>query len=60
MPKVKDGASKKKVRTSVSLAPDDYAEIERIAEQNRVSISWVVREAVEEYLDKRGPLFRRK
>jgi len=45
-------------RASVSLPAEDYAEIERIAEQNRVSIAWVIREAVSSYLAERSPLFR--
>ncbi len=45
-------------RASVSLPVEDYAEIERIAQQNRVSIAWVIREAVTQYLAERSPLFR--
>ena len=38
------------VRTTVSIPKSDYGEIERIARDKRVSVAWVVREAVAEYL----------
>ena len=44
------------VRASVSFPEDQYAELERIAQQQRVSIAWVVREAVQTYLVGRWPL----
>ena len=48
------------VRASVSFDQDEYAELKEIAEKNRVSIAWVVREAVANYLSDRKPLFGRK
>ena len=44
------------VRASVSFPEDQYAELERIALQQRVSLAWVVREAVQTYLVTRWPL----
>jgi len=44
------------VRASVSFPEDQYAEIERIAREQRVSLAWVVREAVQTYLVQRWPL----
>lgn len=44
------------VRASVSFPEDQYAELERIALDQRVSLAWVVREAVQSYLVKRWPL----
>lgn len=44
------------VRASVSFPEDQYAELERIALAQRVSLSWVVREAVQTYLVTRKPL----
>ncbi len=38
------------VRASVSFPEDQYAELERIALEQRVSLAWVVREAVQIYL----------
>lgn len=44
------------VRASVSLPEDQYAELELIARQHRVSLAWVVREAVQTYLVARQSL----
>lgn len=45
------------VRASVSFPEDQYAELERIAQEQRVSLAWVVRDAVQTYLVQRSPLF---
>ena len=47
------------VRVSVSFDPGDYADIKNIARNGRVSVAWVVREAVTRYLDSRTPLLPR-
>lgn len=44
------------VRASVSFPEDQYAELERIALDQRVSLAWVVRDAVQTYLVKRSLL----
>ncbi|MSR55906.1 MAG: CopG family transcriptional regulator [Gemmataceae bacterium] len=49
---------RKSVRTTVSIPTDDYAELERIASGKKVSVAWVVRDAVERYLNAEAPLFR--
>ena len=48
--------SRKKVRASVSFDAERYAELGRIAKDKKVSVAWVVREAVEEYLSNQWPL----
>lgn len=48
-----------KQRVSISLDPADHAELKRIAARQRVSLAWVVREAVRDYIDQRAPLFRK-
>lgn len=45
-------------RASFSLKSRDYDDIARIAAQKKVSIAWVIREAVEKYLEERSPLFK--
>lgn len=40
----------KTVRASISFPADIYAELERIAEANKVSLAWVVRQAAEKYV----------
>lgn len=40
------------VRASVSFPKVDYSKIEKMASDKRVSVAWVVREAVIEYLKK--------
>jgi hypothetical protein len=47
-------------RASVSLASADYEQIARIASQKKVSIAWVIREAVEVYLESKAPLLSTK
>jgi metal-responsive CopG/Arc/MetJ family transcriptional regulator len=40
------------VRASVSFPHNDYKKVEKIAADKHVSVAWVVREAVIEYLKK--------
>ena len=44
------------IRASVSFPEDQYLELERIADQQRVSLAWVVREAVQTYLVNQSPI----
>lgn len=53
-------AAKEGTRASVTFPADLYAELERIAEEKRVSVAWVVRDAVEKYVEAQYPLFRRQ
>lgn len=48
------------VRVSVTFDCRDYDELQAIAQEKRVSVSWVVRDAVGSYLGERSPLFRRE
>ena len=45
------------VRLSVTLPADDYRELKRLSERNRVSVAWLVRNAVTEHLEAQAPLF---
>lgn len=42
----------KTVRTTVSLPSDQYEKLQALAEANGLSVAWVVRQAVGEFLDK--------
>ncbi len=44
-------------RASVTFPPEVYKIIEDLAKQNKVSIAWVVRDAVEKYVADKWPLF---
>jgi predicted house-cleaning NTP pyrophosphatase (Maf/HAM1 superfamily) len=56
MAKKADG-SQRSVRSTVSIPEDQYIQLQRIAEKKRVSLAWVVREAIEQYLIAESPLF---
>lgn len=53
-------ATREGTRASVSFPAELYSEIERIAEEKKVSVAWVVRDAVEKYVEAQYPLFRRQ
>ena len=38
------------VRASISFPPDVYEALEELAKRKKVSLAWVVRDAVERYL----------
>ena len=44
-------------RLSISLSPEQHAELVAIAQKNKVSVAWVVREAIERLLYDEQPLF---
>lgn len=44
-------------RISVSLPSNYYAALQRLAEEKRVSIAWVIRDAVRDYVDSESPLW---
>lgn len=48
---------KKSPRITISLPPESYDQVIRIAGRKKVSASWVVRDAVEQYLAADIPLF---
>ncbi|MCY4589654.1 MAG: ribbon-helix-helix domain-containing protein [Alphaproteobacteria bacterium] len=54
----KPAPDKEIVRTSVSLPKEHYNILASVAEQNRVSVAWVVRDAVARYVEDRWPLLR--
>jgi hypothetical protein len=47
------------VRATISFPPDIYATLELIAREKKVSLAWVVRDAAEQYIAGKWPLFSR-
>ena len=45
------------VRATISFPSELYETLEGIAQQKKVSLAWVVREAVEKYIREKWPLF---
>ena len=45
-----DKQSKNAIRASISFPQEDYITLVKIAVDKKVSIAWVVREAVEKYI----------
>lgn len=56
----KKGRKSNMPRASVSLPPDIYTTLERIAQEKKVSLAWVIRDAAEKYIEDKWPLFRRQ
>ena len=53
----KRSETQRSVRASISFPPDVYETLELIAEGKKVSLAWVVREAAENYIADKRPLF---
>ena len=47
-------------RASVSFPAEQYATLERIAHEKKVSVAWIVRDAAEKYVGDQWPLFAEK
>jgi predicted transcriptional regulator len=47
-------------RVSVTLPPDVHETLERIAREKKVSLAWVMRDAAEQYIANKWPLFARQ
>lgn len=45
-------------RLSVTIPPETYESLERIAKKKKVSLAWVVRDATERYVSDELPLLR--
>jgi hypothetical protein len=48
------------IRASISFSSEVYSSLDEIAKQKKVSLAWVVREAVDRYLAEKWPLFVKK
>jgi metal-responsive CopG/Arc/MetJ family transcriptional regulator len=51
---------KRAERASISFPPDVYRTLDEIAKRKKVSLAWVVREAVEMYIADKWPLFAKQ
>jgi metal-responsive CopG/Arc/MetJ family transcriptional regulator len=49
-------SDQKKTRASISFPTDLYETLEKIAEEKKVSVAWVVRDAAEKYVNEQWPL----
>ena len=49
-------SSPSSVRVSVSFPKEQYELLSRIAQEKKVSVAWVTRDAVEKYLTQQWPL----
>jgi predicted transcriptional regulator len=47
-------------RVSVTLPRDVHETLERIAQEKKVSLAWVMRDAAEQYIANKWPLFARQ
>lgn len=52
------GADAASRRLSVTVPATHYSELVRLASVNKVSVAWLVRDAIERYLGDRQPLLR--
>ncbi|RDI97824.1 CopG family transcriptional regulator [Dyella solisilvae] len=48
------------IRVTASLPPDNCAALEAIAKQKKVSVAWVIRDAVEKYVADQWPSLGRE
>lgn len=53
---VKSNGDPGSVRATISFPAEHYAELERLAHEKKVSLAWIVRDAVEKYLADQWPL----
>lgn len=51
-----NGALERTVRASISFPEEQYLVLEKIAAENKVSLAWVVRDAIDGYLKSKWPL----
>jgi predicted transcriptional regulator len=54
------GGQPPSVRTTVSIPSNTYQVVEALAEQKKVSMAWVVRDALEQYVAQQWPLLDRR
>lgn len=55
----KPSGSPRPTRTSASLPPALYSTLQDLAKQKKVSVAWVIRDAIEKYVADQWPLLGR-
>ncbi len=55
---MKEQPNASSVRATISFPSDLYQTLEGIAKEKKVSLAWVVRDAVERYVEDTLPVFR--
>lgn len=58
--KAPPAAATSMIRMSVGFQPDLYRTLEQIAQKQKVSVGWIVRDAAEKYITDRWPLLAPK
>ena len=58
--KTKAEAPTRMTRMSVGFPPELFRTLEQIADQQKVSVGWIVRDAAEKYVSDRWPLLAQK
>ncbi len=48
------------IRASISFPPDIYEALKQLARKKKVSLAWVVRDAVERYVNENEEVLERK
>ena len=43
------------IRVTIGVDKDDYAEVGALAERMEISASWLIRQAIRDFLEKYGP-----
>ena len=50
-------AGRATTRVSVSVRNNSYGVLQELAERKRVSVAWVIRDAIDQYIEAQAPLF---
>jgi metal-responsive CopG/Arc/MetJ family transcriptional regulator len=58
--KEKIDVSKRMKRISVGFPPELFTTLEQIADRQKVSVGWIIRDAAEKYVNDRWPLLAHK
>lgn len=57
---VKSRPSRRPTRMTISLSRDQKKELQRLADAKKVSLAWIIRDAIDRYLFEDAPLLYKK